>query len=78
MQALVDISGKNETRPGTRLPQSHAGGQRPYLRSLAHLGRSSEAKERKNPKKVKCDGLTVGPTDQQTDGPTDIAGCRVA
>ena len=39
-----------------------------------HLGRSSEAKDRKNEKKVKCDG----PTDQRTDGRTDKAGCRVA
>ena len=30
------------------------------------MGRSSEAKNRKSPKKVKCDGRTDGPTD----GPT--------
>ena len=30
------------------------------------MGRSSEAKNRKNPKKVKCDGRTDG----RTDGPT--------
>ena len=58
----------------TRLPQSHAGGQGPYLRSLDHFGRSSEAIDHKNPKKVKCDG----PTDGRTDGRTDKAGCRVA
>ena len=40
-----------ETRPDTRLPKSRAGGQGPYLRSLDHLGRNSEAKDRKNPKK---------------------------
>ena len=34
-----------KTRPDTRLPQSSAGGQGPYLRSLEHLGRSSEVKE---------------------------------
>ena len=50
------------TRPDTRLPQSRACGQGPYLRSIHHLGMSSEAKERKNPKKVKCDGPTDGPT----------------
>ena len=33
-----------KTRPDTRLPQSRAGGQGPYLRSLDHLGWSSEAK----------------------------------
>ena len=42
--------------------------------ALHHLGRSSEAKDRKNPKKVKCDvrtdGRTDGPTDGRTDGPT--------
>ena len=32
------------TRPDTRLPKSRAGGQRPYLRSADHLGRSSEVK----------------------------------
>ena len=59
-----------ETRPNTRLPKSRVGGQGPYLRPLHHLGRSSEAKDRKNPKKVKCDGRTDGPTDRRTDGPT--------
>ena len=34
-----------KTRPDTRLPKSRAGGQGPYLRSLGHLGRSSEVKE---------------------------------
>ena len=34
-------------------PGSNAGGLGPYLRSLDHLGRSSEATDRKNPKKVK-------------------------
>ena len=50
------------TRPDTRLSQSRAGGQGPYLRSLDHLGRSSEAKDRIKTKKVKCDGRTDGPT----------------
>ena len=58
------------TRPDTWLPQSRAGGQGPYLRSLDHLGRSSEAKDRKKIK-IKCDGQTDGWTDQQTDGRTD-------
>ena len=62
------------TRPDTGLHQSCAGGQGLYLRSLHHLGSSSEAKDRKNPKKVKCDGRTNGRTDQRT----DKAGCRVA
>ena len=57
---------KEKTRPDTRLTQSRAGGQGPYLRSLDHMGRSSEVKDCKNPKKVKCDGRTDGPTD----GPT--------
>ena len=34
------------------------------------MGRSSEAKNPKNPKKVKCDGQTNGRTDGPTDGPT--------
>ena len=56
-----------QTRPDTRLPQSRAGGQGQYFRSLDHLGWSSEAKNCKTPKKVKYDG----PTDGLTDGPTD-------
>ena len=32
------------TRPDARLPKSRAGEQGPYLRSLDHLGRSSEIK----------------------------------
>ena len=63
-----------ETRPDTRLPQSRAGGQEPYFRSLDHLGRSGEAKDCKNQKKVKCDGLT----DQRLNERTDKAGCIVA
>ena len=71
------------TRPDTRLPQSHAGGQGPQLRSLHHLGGNCEAKDRKNPKKVKCDGPRDGWTDRRmdwrtdgrTDGRTDKAGC---
>ena len=56
----------SKTRPDTRLPQSRVAGQGPYFRSLHHLGRSSEAKDRKKPKKVKYDGRT----DRRTDGPT--------
>ena len=41
------------TRPDTWLPKSHAGGQRPYLRSLDHLGRSSEKAVKKERKKEK-------------------------
>ena len=63
-----------ETRPATRLHQSRVLWQGPYLRSLDHKGRSSEAKDCKNPKKEKCDGLTNG----RTDGRTNKAGCRVA
>ena len=60
-----------KTRPDTRLPQSRAGGQGLYMRSLDHLGRSSEAKDRKKTKKVKCDRQTDGQTDGRTDGPMD-------
>ena len=59
-----------KTRPDTRLPQSRAGGQGPQLRSPDNFGRSSEAKNPKNPKKVKWD--------RRTDRRTDKAGCRVA
>ena len=62
------------TRPDTWLPQSRAGGQGPYLRSLDHLGRSSEAKDRKNPKKVKCDGRTDRQMDRRTNRRTNKAG----
>ena len=60
------------------LPQSRAGGQGPYLRSVEHLGRSGIAKNPINAEKVKCDGPTDGRTDKRTDGRTDKAGCRVA
>ena len=40
-----ELSLSTETRPDTQLPKSRAGGQGPYLRSLDHLGRSSEVKE---------------------------------
>ena len=42
---------EKKTRPDRRLPQSRAGGQGLYLRSLDHLGRSSEAKKCKNKNK---------------------------
>ena len=54
-------------RPDTWLPQSRTSGQELYLRSLDHLGESSEAKDRENPKKVMCDGRTDRPMDQRTD-----------
>ena len=37
---------QNITRPDTTLPKSRAGGQGPYLRSLDHLGRSSEVQKK--------------------------------
>ena len=43
----------HKTRPDTRLPKSHAGGQGPYLRSLDHLGRSGEVQKIKNHEKSK-------------------------
>ena len=46
------------TRPETELPQLRVGGQGLYWRSLDHLGRRSVTIDRKNPKKVKCDGWT--------------------
>ena len=39
------------TRLDTQLPQSRVGGQGLYLRSLNHLGRSSEVKNRKKKQK---------------------------
>ena len=62
-----------QTRPDACLPKSRAGEQGPYLRSLHHLGRSSEAKDQKNSKKIKVwrtDWLTDGLTDGPMDGPT--------
>ena len=42
------LSVSRKTRPDTRLPKSRAGGQGPYLRSLDHLGKSSDVKEIKS------------------------------
>ena len=64
-------------RSDIRLPQSHAGGQGPYLRSLDHLGRSSEAKDREHLKEIKCDTPTDGWTDrQQMIGQTNKTGIK--
>ena len=43
----------DKTRPDTRLPQSRAGGQGPYLRSVEHLGRSGIARNFINAEKIK-------------------------
>ena len=40
------------------------------MRLPDHFGRSSDAKNPVNAEKVKCDGRTDGPTDQQTNEPT--------
>ena len=80
-QQLVESRVRDlRTRPDTRLPQSRAGGQGLYLylKSLDHLGRSSEVKNGENPKKVKCDGRIDRRTDRRTDRLTDKAGCIVA
>ena len=53
------MRGGQKTRPVTRLPQSRAGGQGQYSRSLDYLGMSSEANDRK-----KGDQPTDQPTDQ--------------
>ena len=66
-----------KTRPDTRLPQSHAGGQELYLRSLDHLGRSSEAKDRKKKNIKKVKKSKAWQTDQPTDQPTDRQTNRV-
>ena len=58
---------KRITRPDTQLPQSRAGGQGPYLRTVEHFGRSGIAKNPMNAKKVsRKDRRTDGPTDQQS------------
>ena len=51
LAVTVDQKKKKKTRPDTRLLQSRLGGQGPYLRSLDYMGWSSEAKDRKEPKK---------------------------
>ena len=43
-----DGIGEEKTRPDTRQPKSHVGGQGPHLRSPDHLGRSSEVREIKS------------------------------
>ena len=56
-----------KTRPDTRLPQSRAGGWAGAIfEVIDHLGRSSEAKDRKTPKKVKCDRRTDRREDRQS------------
>ena len=74
LTAIAAIAGNKAGYSATLV---EAGGQGRYLKSLHYLGGSSEAKNRKNSKKVKCDGWTDGRTDGSTDGRTDKAGCRV-
>ena len=62
-------AGREGTRLDTQLHKSRAGGQGPYLRSLHHLGRSCEAKDRKKEKSE------MRWTDGRTDKRTDKAGC---
>ena len=60
------------TRPDEWLPKLHAGEQGPNLRSLEHLGKSTEANNcKKKIEEMKCDGLTNEQTDRLTDGQTD-------
>ena len=64
-----------ESRSDTRLPQSPVGGQGPFSRSPEHFGKSNEAKDRENirkVKKVKCDRLIDRPTDGWTDGQNGV------
>ena len=42
---LDRVNDVNQRRLDTWLPKLHVGGQGPYLRSLDHLGRSSEVKK---------------------------------
>ena len=65
MKITVDLT-LNLTRLDTRLPQSRAGGQGLYFRSVECLGKSSKAEIPINAEKVKCDRRT------------DKASCRVA
>ena len=59
------------SRPDTRLSQSRAGGQGPYLRSLDHFGRSIQAKDKKEKqKKLNVTGRTDRRIDGWTNGPT--------
>ena len=51
MKLSKEIEIATRTRPDTRLPQSRAGGQGLFLRSFDHLGKSSDAKDRKTQKK---------------------------
>ena len=77
-----------QTRPDTWLPQSRAGGQRQWKRSLKRLGGSSELRKLKNAEKSNkgtdqptdrlTDRPTNRPTNRLTDRRTNIAGCRVA
>ena len=61
------IATVRKTRPDTRLPQSRAGGQGPYFRSVEHLGSSSMAKKTKTAIKRRTNRLTDGRMDGQRD-----------
>ena len=66
---MVDEVTNMRTRPDTRLPQSRAGGQGPYLRSLDRLGRISESKNNKVIR-PKSRASALSKNVRQTDGQT--------
>ena len=47
------------------------------MRTPDHLGRSSEAKNPKKTKKIKCDGWTNGPTDGPTKRGVELRSTRL-
>ena len=68
VNAGVNFAARVTTRSDTRLPQSHPGGQGPYLRSLDRLGRISEVKKEKKENHYKKLSVTDLSTDQLMDG----------
>ena len=64
---------KNENKAGYTATLVACGWAGAVFELLKHLGKCSEANDRKNIKKVKW-----GPTDQPTDRRTDKAECSVA
>ena len=68
MQTTTDINRAEYTATPVVSRNLRAGGQGLYLRSLDHLGRSSEAKYRKKTKKLKCDERNYERMDRRIDG----------
>ena len=58
-RAFLTVKRRPDTRPDTRRSQSRAGWQGPYLKSLEHLSKNSEANDLNSRKSVRWSAVPV-------------------